>query len=106
MRLVLIESPYAGDVPRNVLYAHHCVMDCLQRGEAPFASHLFYTQVLDDQDPEERKLGIEAGLAWGAKAELTAVYVDYGISPGMQLGIERAKRDGRPVEWRRIHHDT
>ncbi len=68
------------------------------------ASHLLYTQpdVLDDYKPEERQLGIEAGLAWGRHAEATVVYVDLGISAGMQLGIDRAQREGRVVEMRTL----
>lgn len=64
MRLVVLESPYAGDVERNVRYARAAVRDCLDRGEAPIASHLLYTQpgVLDDLVPAERAMGIEAGL--------------------------------------------
>lgn len=104
MRLVLIESPYAGDVERNVAYAKRAVCDSLGRGEAPYASHLFFTQpgVLDDLDPGDRGLGIEAGLAWGARADLTAVYVDLGISDGMRLGIERAQAQGRRIEYRSL----
>lgn len=103
-RLVLIESPFAGDVERNKAYARAAMRDCLKRGDAPYASHLLYTQpgVLDDNDPEERTLGIQAGLAWGERAELTAVYTDLGISDGMRLGIERAKKDERPVEMRSL----
>lgn len=100
MRLVLLESPYAGNVEENTAYARKCMADCLKRGEAPFASHLLYTQMLDDLKPEERSLGIEAGLAWGAKAAATVVYTDKGISLGMELGIERAHNQGRPVEFR------
>jgi hypothetical protein len=44
MKLVIIESPYAGDVEPNVAYAKAAVLDCLSRGEAPYASHLFFTQ--------------------------------------------------------------
>jgi hypothetical protein len=78
--------------------------DCLMRGEAPFASHLLYTQpgVLHDDVADERKLGIQAGLAWGEMADATVVYVDHGVSPGMQLGIDRARELGRPVELRRL----
>ncbi len=104
MRLVIIESPYAGDVERNERYARAAMADCLRRGEAPYASHLLYTQagVLDDTKPEERRLGIEAGLQWGKKADATVVYMDLGISDGMMQGIQRAEREGRPVEARRV----
>ena len=32
-RLVILESPYAGDVPANVAYARACLRDSLMRGE-------------------------------------------------------------------------
>jgi hypothetical protein len=106
---VLIESPFAGDVERNVAYLRAALRDCLLRGEAPFASHGLYTLpgVLDDGEPLERERGIEAGLAWGRAADVTVVYTDLGISEGMKRGIERAYLEGRPVthrslkEWRR-----
>lgn len=104
MKRVILESPYAGNVEDNVAYARACVRDSLLRGEAPIASHLLYTQpgVLDDNEPEDRKLGINAGLAWGRVAELTVVYVDLGVTLGMQHGIHRAKEENRPVEHRSI----
>jgi hypothetical protein len=105
---VLVESPFAGTTPeltaRNVAYARAAMRDCFLRGEAPFASHLLYTQdgILDDTIPEERALGIEAGLLWGGLAEKTVVYTDLGISRGMTYGIERAKAEGRPIEYRSL----
>jgi hypothetical protein len=104
MRRVIVESPYAGDVERNVRYARAALRDCLSRGEAPIASHLLLTQigVLDDTVPEEHRLGIEAGLAWGRAAEATVAYIDLGVSRGMRQGIARARQEGRPVEFRTI----
>lgn len=102
MRRVIIESPYAGNVEMNLRYLRACMADCLARGEAPFASHGLYTQpgVLDDTKPDERTLGIEAGLAWREWADATVVYTDLGITPGMQAGINAARRD---VGLRRDH---
>lgn len=104
MRLVIIESPYAGDVLRNVAYARRAVRDSLLRGEAPIASHLLYTQpgVLDDDVPAERQHGIDAGLAWRAVAQASVVYTDLGISAGMRYGIAAAEAAGIPVEYRSI----
>lgn len=103
MRLVIIESPYAGNVDRNVAYARAAMLDCLvHHDEAPLASHLLYTQVLDDLVPEARALGIEAGLAWGMRAEVTVVYDDLGITPGMRQGIDRAIEHDRPVIYRML----
>lgn len=54
MRRVVLESPFAGDVERNVRYAKACIRDCLSRGEAPIASHLLFTQ---PGDPRRRRSG-------------------------------------------------
>ncbi|MCO7728942.1 hypothetical protein NJB93_20465 [Brucella intermedia] len=100
--LVIIESPYSGDVAHNTEYARSCLLDSLRRGEAPIASHLLHTQALDDMRPDERELGIEAGLAWYRAAEKCVVYEDLGISQGMAKGIDRARQHGVPVEYRHI----
>lgn len=104
---VIIESPYAGtrqEIQRNVDYLRAALRDSLLRGEEPFASHGLYTLpgVLDELKADERAFGIEAGLAWGKFADITAAYIDLGISAGMKLGIERALREGRPVSQRKL----
>jgi len=102
--LVIIESPFAGDKETNIRYARACMRDSLLKGEHPFVMHLLYTQdgVLDDDIPTERNLGIEAGLAWGKHASKTVVYTDLSITPGMELGIQRAKEEGREIEYRKL----
>ena len=92
MRRVIIESPYAGDHARNLRYLRACMRDCIERGEAPFASHGLYTQpgVLDDKNPKERAQGIEAGFSWRVVADATVIYTDLGISYGMECGIKDA----------------
>lgn len=104
MRLVDLESPFAGDVERNLRYARACMRDCLKRGESPIASHLLYTQpgILRDEIPEERELGIAAGKVWAKHAAATVVYTDLGISRGMEFGIADALANGRPIEYRRL----
>ena len=104
MKRVIIESPFAGDVEKNIEYARKCLRDSLLRGEAPIASHLLYTQpgVLDDDIPEERQMGIDAGLAWREDAEATIVYIDLGISKGMEYGIADAKKHNRPIKHRSL----
>jgi hypothetical protein len=113
-KLVILESPFRPtgttaqelelDKKMKEDYARQCMRDCLLRNEAPMASHLLYTQpkVLSDENPEERALGIDAGLAWGRVAELTVVYTDLGVSEGMKQGIARAAAAGRPIEQRRL----
>lgn len=100
---VVLESPFRGETPAecvlNVQYARAALLDSLSRGEAPFASHLLYPQVLDDGDPVQRRLGIDAGLEVGRFASRTVAYVDRGVSEGMRIGFGLS---GRPVEFRRL----
>src|SRR5712691_6958170 len=101
-RLVVIESPYAGDVVKNKLYLRYCIRDCFNRNEAPFASHQMYTDALDDMIPGERSKGTNAGLNWGMKADAAVVYTDLGLSAGMEQGITAAADHGRRVEFRKL----
>lgn len=102
IKLVIVESPYSGDVDDNIRYARACIADCLRRGEAPFASHLLYTQdgVLRDDVASEREWGMQAGWEWMGVADLVAVYCDRGISFGMEQGVSRALKLGKVIEYR------
>ncbi len=102
MPLVLVESPYQGDVERNVEYARRCLRDCIDRQEAPLAAHLLFPQVLDDRDPIQRAAGINAGFAWLRKADRMVVYQDLGISPGMEAAIRTAELLRIPIERRSL----
>jgi len=103
---VQIESPYKGDTPDklqvNIEYAKKCLLDSLNRNEAPFASHLLYTQVLDDNKAQERKLWIEAGWTYLLNADKVAVYLDRGLSSWMIGAIQLAENNDIPVEKRYI----
>lgn len=100
--LVIIESPYAGDVATNLAYARACLRDSLERGEAPIASHLLHTQVLDDTIPADRECGIDAGTAWIRVCDLMACYIDKGYSQGMVCAARLAHHLGKRVVIRSL----
>lgn len=102
--IVILESPYAGDVERNVQYARRCMRDSLLRGETPFASHLLYTQhgILDDTNPQERHRGINAGYEFWETAQKMVVYRDYGISRGMASAVDQWITGDKEIEFRTI----
>ena len=104
MKRVVIESPLSGDYEYNRAYAKRCMLDSIERGEAPYASHLLFAQpgILDDTNARERCKGMMAGFAWGEVADLIAVYIDLGVSDGMRQGIERHKANGIPIDFRSI----
>lgn len=105
-KLVIVESPYRAtpyySQEQHRLYLHHCIADCIRRGEAPFASHLLLPEVLNDDDEYERQLGIRVGLCWGKYADCVVVYSDLGVSQGMKNAIEKYKQMNKPIEWRHL----
>lgn len=106
MKLVVLESPYAGRDKRNADYLNHAIRDCIARGEAPYASHGYLPYALNDRVPRQRAQGLAVGraistalLAQGAKL---VAYADYGISPGMAESIAMFAEQGHAVEERRV----
>ena len=106
MRRVIIESPFAGPTPeirkRNLAYAFACLRHSLDLGEAPFASHLLYPQVLEDAVVEQRAQGMKAGWTWLHVAEAVIAYTDLGLSDGMKGGLQVAHQNRIPVEYRSL----
>lgn len=97
-RKIYVASKYAGDVQTNIENAIWCCRYVIDRGYMPVASHLLYPQILDDNLPRERELGLMFGLALLATCdEVWAFTVDGVVSSGMAKEIEEAKRLGIPV---------
>ena len=122
-RIVVLESPYAGDVGRNTRYIRAAMRDAFERGELPIASHALYTLpgVLDDTNPEEREKGIDAGFTvarqllrgWLAEegrylyalpvVRVILTDLDKGkMSSGMRQGVIHASSIHMPIEFREI----
>lgn len=101
MKLVVIESPYAGlYLARNLRYAKRALRDSFSRNEAPYASHLLYPQVISEEN--ERRLALTAAQEFVKHADLLAVYTDNGISPGMEEAIRVAQENNVKIEYRRL----
>ena len=102
MKIVEIESPYSGPttgiIKRNIAYARCAAHMLVIDGFVPLASHLLYTQFLDDKDEEERELGITRGKQL-IKPHIVAVFTDYGVSKGMAYGIKQAKERGITIGY-------
>lgn len=101
--LVLIESPYSGNVALHMEYLRACFRDALNRGEVPLATHKLYTDVLDDTIPEQRALGMSMLKELIEQTKLSAVYYDLGISPGMTQGVIYALSIGKHIDARSLY---
>lgn len=104
--LVVIESPFAGDIRRNVHYADCLMLDSLTRGESPFLGHLLYPRVFNDSDPEMRAAGINAHIAIIHRADLVAVGMDLGDpTTGMLQATALARSINKPLVYRYLGKD-
>ncbi len=94
-KLCYICSPYKGDTERNAKYAAALTRAAIMKGYTPITPHLYITQALDDRNPQERALGMEAGLHLLEPCEAIMIGGLYGISEGMRREIEVAHRTGK-----------
>lgn len=95
-KLVYICSPCRGDYEKNLREARgYCevVMMCYP-DVIPIAPHVYFTQFLDDRDPTQRSLGMEAGLTLLDMCDEIWVYGLQNPSEGMQAEIDFALKKG------------
>lgn len=101
MRKVYICSPYraknGAELDRNIDYAQALTKQAIEAGLAPITPHLYMTQCLNEDKPEERAAGMAAGLALLKSCDFVIVGVKYGISEGMSAEIAAADAAGIEV---------
>ncbi|MBR3624413.1 MAG: hypothetical protein IKN43_13825 [Selenomonadaceae bacterium] len=98
IKKIYVASKYAGDVDVNTNAAIDYCRYVIDQGFMPVASHLLYPQILDDNLPHERQLGLKFGLALLAICDEVWLFTVGGeISSGMEREIEVAKRLGIPL---------
>lgn len=96
MKKVYICSPFSGDVENNIRKAREYCRNAIEQDCLPIAPHLLYPQILDDNNPKERKLGIQMGLEILDICDEIWVCGDI-ISNGMQNEIEYAESVGKTL---------
>lgn len=95
---VFICSPYAGDVEHNKALAEFLCEQAIEAGLAPFAPHLYLPQILNDNDPGERAIGIDCGLAYLRCCDYFWASSPDGLPTwGMQQEMHAAKKIGLKV---------
>lgn len=94
---IYVASRYAGDVEANVAAAITYCRRVISEGHMPIASHLLYPQMLNDNDPHERELGLAFGLVLLQMCD--EMWVFGTISSGVAQEIEEAKRLEKPIRY-------
>ena len=103
MPLVYICSRYAADEKRTVSENEEAAIKysrfAIEQGCIPLASHLLYPRILDDSNPEQRKLGLFFGQVWLDIAREIWIFSDGSLSKGMQAEYDRAKKRGYRIRY-------
>ena len=95
--LVYLASPFAGDTERNTERAQGYCRFAVSKGCIPIAPHLHYPQFMDDDDREQRELGMFFALVLLDKCD--ELWVFGKPSEGMSREIAKAKKRGIPIKY-------
>jgi len=98
MKRVFICSPFAADPYRNVKNALMYCREAVLQGYAPYAPHAYLPQALDDTNPEERILGMVAGMSFLDTCDELWAFYDEAPSDGMQLELSAAGSLGKTIK--------
>ena len=96
--LVYICSPYKGDVENNTRRARDYSKFAISKGCLPLAPHLLYPQMLSEDIPGERELGLTFALILLSKCDELWIFGSH-ISDGMRRERHKAKRKGMPIRY-------
>lgn len=104
--LTVIEVPYSPENPavlqRQPIYANKCLKDSFSRGEAPLLTSILYANALNYRVQPEKDMGIISHISWISVCDKLAVYIDFGVTPQMQMSINVAKIRNKKIEFRSI----
>ena len=95
--LVYLASPFAGDTERNIERARAYCRFAVSKGCIPIAPHLRFPQFMDDDDREQRELGMFFALVLLGKCD--ELWVFGKPSEGMSREIAKAKKRGIPIKY-------
>lgn len=100
--IVYICSPYRADTPeqlqKHIDYAKALSRKYVLRGYSVITPHLYYTSFLDDENSEEREIGLESARNLIQVCDMMIIgdECDFlGISSGMKGEIDEAFRLGK-----------
>jgi len=94
-KIVFVSSPYAGNVPYNVSVARAAARIVIDAGCVPIVPHLYIPQVLDDDVPAERDLGLSLALSLLERCD--EIWCFGEPSAGMRMELEEAERLDLPI---------
>lgn len=98
-KLIYVCSPYRGEVERNKKYARYAGEYLINRGDIPIIPHLYITEILNDDNPQERRKGMNICKQLIDKCEELIIFCNYGISKGMYEEIKYAEEHCKKISY-------
>lgn len=97
-KVVFICSPFAGDMEGNAKRARRYGYFAATKNAVPIIPHLMFPQFLDENDPEERQMGLNMGLILLSKCHEVWVFGDK-LSTGMSKEVMKARQWNIPIRY-------
>ena len=97
MRVAYVCAPLAGDLKKNISNAKKFGKFLFDRGMAPVMPHI-YAEILDDKEPYDRELGMNADRSLLFKCDEMWVFGDK-FTKGMKEEIHFAKMINMKIKY-------
>ena len=98
-------SPFLAEDPskasKMTRYANRAAQDATNRNEALIMANLAFLSPLGATAVERDDAFLNL-LSWIPRADVVAVYVDYGFTPAMQVAISVAVTKNKKIEYRSV----
>ena len=98
--LVFICSPYAGDIECHIRRAQGYCRFAVSKNCIPIAPHLLFPQFMEEDDPEQRRLGIFFGLILQKKCREVWVFGQAAPAGNSRTRIAEEDKNSARVESR------
>ena len=98
MKLIIICSPYSGNILKNTYKAQEYCKYVYRQGHIPFAPHLFFPRFLNEHNREEREVGIQLGIEILKRADELWIFGNT-VTNGMKQEIEAAKKFNKIIKY-------
>lgn len=92
MKKIYVCSPYRGEIEKNIKYARNICRAIALEGNIPVAPHIYFTQFLDDEIEEERRIAMKMNLELIKNCDEILICGD-NISEGMKEEISFAEEN-------------
>ena len=95
---IYIASPYQGDVKRNTANAKKYAAFAVRSGKLPICPHIYFTRFLNDNNKNEREIGMCLALQMLKKCREIWVFGER-ISSGMDREIRYARKWKKAIRY-------